>query len=90
MCIRDRVELTGRLRRKGKIVILDERLPSSDRKLVADGPVKAFIKNDILKILYSLGVSPDRLASMYRARADSDISAADQGKDPTEKTEEEK
>ncbi len=73
----EEVELAKRLRRRGKIVILDEKLPSSDRKLAAEGPMKAFIRNDILKILYSLGVSPERLAGMYRARADSTESAAD-------------
>ena len=84
----EEVELNSRLRKKGKIVLLDEKLPSSDRKLVAEGPVKAFVKNDILKILYSLGVSPGRLARMYRARADSDTSAAGCGNDTTGKMEE--
>ena len=86
----EEVELTKRLRLEGKIVLLDEKLPSSDRKLAAEGPMKAFVKNDILKILYSLGVSPGRLARMYRARADSDISAAGCGNDPAGRTEEEK
>ena len=73
----EEVDLTKRLRRVGKIVILDEKLPSSDRKLSAEGPMKAFIRNDILKILYGFGVSPGRLARLYRARADSEMSAAD-------------
>ena len=42
----------------------------------------------ILKILYSLGVPPERLARMYRARADSDISASGREQDSTDKTEE--
>ena len=71
------VDLTNRLRRSGRIVILEAKLPSLDRKLAAEGPMRTFIGNDILKILYGLGVSPERLARMYRARADSEMSAAD-------------
>ena len=84
------VELANRLRRSGRIVILDAKLPSSDRKLVAEGPMRAFIGNDILKILYGLGVSPERLARMYRARADSEMSAADCDQCATDKAEEKK
>ena len=84
------VELANRLRRSGRIVILAAKLPSSDRKLVAEGPMRAFIWNDILKILYGLGVSPERLARMYRARADSEMSAADCAQCSTDKAEEEK
>ncbi len=73
----EEVDLARRLHRCGRIAILGEKLPSSDRKLAAEGPMRAFIGNDMLKILYGLGVSPERLARMYRARADSDMSAAD-------------
>jgi len=83
----EEVDLTRRLRRKGKIVILNEKLPSSDRKLAAEGPMKAFIRNDILKILYGLGMSPERLARMYRARADSEMSAAGNEQRSTDNTE---
>jgi GMP synthase PP-ATPase subunit len=46
-------------------VILDEPLPSSDRKLAAEGPIRAFIKNDIIKIAYALGVPPRILKRWY-------------------------
>lgn len=61
----EEVEFNRRLRKMGKTVILDEVLPSSDRKLLKEGPIRAFIKNDIIKIAFSLGVSPEKLKKYY-------------------------
>lgn len=61
----EEVELNKRLKRMGKTVILDEVLLSSDRKLLSEGPIRAFIKNDIIKLAFSLGVSPDTLKKFY-------------------------
>jgi rSAM/selenodomain-associated transferase 2 len=61
----EEVEFNNRLRKLGETVILDEPLPSSDRKLLTEGPLRAFIKNDILKIAYSLGFSPEYLKKFY-------------------------
>ncbi len=61
----EEVEFNRRLKKQGKTIILDEVLLSSDRKLVAEGPMKAFIKNHILKMAYRLGFSPEYLKKFY-------------------------
>jgi rSAM/selenodomain-associated transferase 2 len=61
----EEVEFNRRLKKAGKTVILDEPLPSSDRKLLEEGPIRAFIKNDIIKIAFALGVSPSTLKKYY-------------------------
>jgi hypothetical protein len=49
----------------GKTVILDEVLLSSDRKLLSEGPMWAFVKNDIIKLAFALGISPVTLKKFY-------------------------
>jgi rSAM/selenodomain-associated transferase 2 len=61
----EEVEFNKRLKKAGRTVILDEPLPSSDRKLLEEGPMRAFIKNDIIKIAFALGVSPETLKKYY-------------------------
>jgi rSAM/selenodomain-associated transferase 2 len=61
----EEVELNRRLKRLGRTVILDEVLPSSDRRLRERGPVRSFIENDVLKVAYALGLSPERLRRFY-------------------------
>jgi rSAM/selenodomain-associated transferase 2 len=61
----EEVEFTGRLKKRGRIVVLDEVLLSSDRRLLREGPLWAFIRNDIIKLAFSLGVSPDTLKKYY-------------------------
>jgi rSAM/selenodomain-associated transferase 2 len=63
--ILEEVEFNNRLRDAGEIALLDEPLPSSDRKLLREGPMLGFIKNDIVKIAYSLGFSPEFLRRFY-------------------------
>ena len=61
----EEVELNKRLKARGKTVILDEVLLSSDRKLAAQGPLRAFMKNHVLKTAYRLGFSPQYLRRFY-------------------------
>jgi rSAM/selenodomain-associated transferase 2 len=61
----EEIEFNKRLKRAGKTVILDEVLLSSDRKLLREGPIRAFIKNDIIKCAFALGVSPETLKRYY-------------------------
>ena len=61
----EEVDLNERLRDAGEIVLLDEPLPSSDRKLMVEGPMLSFVKNDILKIAYLFGFSPEFLKRFY-------------------------
>ena len=62
------MDLCRRLRKAGKIVILDEPLVSSDRRLLKRGPLRSFILNDVIKIAYRLGVSPETLMKWYYRR----------------------
>jgi len=59
------VEFNKRLKKYGKIVILDEILLSSDRKLLKKGPIKTFIINNLIKFAYRLGISPTFLVKLY-------------------------
>lgn len=59
------VDFNKRLKRMGRIVILEDILYSSDRRLLSKGPMKTFIKNDIIKIAYGLGFSPEFLKKYY-------------------------
>ena len=61
----EEVDFNKRLKKKGKIAVLEEVLLSSDRKLLEEGPIWAFIKNDIIKLAFSLGVSPEILKKYY-------------------------
>jgi rSAM/selenodomain-associated transferase 2 len=61
----EEVDLNERLREMGEIALLDEPLPSSDRKLLKEGPMLTFIKNDISKIAYLFGFSPGFLKRFY-------------------------
>lgn len=59
------MDFNKRLKRMGRIVILEDILYSSDRRLLSKGPMKTFIKNDIIKIAYGLGFSPEFLKKYY-------------------------
>jgi rSAM/selenodomain-associated transferase 2 len=62
------MDLCRRLHRKGKIVILNEPLVSSDRRLLKRGPLRSFILNDVIKMAYRMGVSPETLMKWYYRR----------------------
>jgi rSAM/selenodomain-associated transferase 2 len=60
------VELMGRLKKRGdRISILKEPAVTSARKYLKDGIVYSAVRNHALRILYSMGVSPDRLVKLY-------------------------
>ena len=61
----EEVEFNRRLKKAGKTVILNEPILSSDRKLLKEGPMRAFMKNSIIKIAFSLGVAPSTLKKYY-------------------------
>jgi len=62
----EEVELNKRIRQYGEIVILDEPLISSDRRLMKNGPIWSFITNNIIKFAYSFGFSSEFLAKFYK------------------------
>ena len=59
-------ELIRRLRRKGKIVIVNKSLKTSPRRWLNMGIFKTWLINQIMIIAYYFGVSPERLARWYR------------------------
>jgi rSAM/selenodomain-associated transferase 2 len=63
--IMEDVELVRRLRRQGKLVVVDETVTTSSRHWDELGPGLTTILNWVTVFLYFLGVSPSRLAPMY-------------------------
>ena len=59
------VLLMKRLRRAGRIALLDERLSVSARRWQRHGIVRQTLRNWLLLILATCGVSPNRLARFY-------------------------
>ena len=59
-------ELIRRLRRKGKIRILPDRVLTSPRRYLNIGILKTWILNQVIIAAYYLGVPPRRLVSWYR------------------------
>lgn len=59
------VQFSTRLRRSGKIVLLDPPIASSPRKHLQHGPWRTTLKNASLLLLYKLGVPPTRLHAWY-------------------------
>ncbi len=61
----EEVDFNNRLKKVGKTVVLDEVLLSSDRRLLEEGPLWGFVKNDLIKLAFAAGVSPDTLKKLY-------------------------
>ncbi|MEW6417587.1 MAG: TIGR04283 family arsenosugar biosynthesis glycosyltransferase [Nitrospirota bacterium] len=60
------VELMERIKKlRKKIYIIEEPVSSSPRKWLKDGIFFTTLRNHIIRILYSLGVSPNRLVKLY-------------------------
>ncbi len=65
--IMEDLDLMRRIRKQGHpIVILDAPALTSPRRWEHDGMVRGTLRNWALRLLYHLGVSPDRLAKWYR------------------------
>jgi len=64
--IMEDVELMVKIKRLGgKICIIKDPVRSSPRKWLQEGIFYTTFRNHIIRILYSLGVSPDRLVKLY-------------------------
>lgn len=59
------VDFSLRMRRAGKIQLLDPPIGSSPRKHLTQGPWRTTFKNASLLLLYHLGASPTRLHARY-------------------------
>ena len=64
--IMEDVELMGRLRRLGRVVIASASVLTSDRRWQALGVWRTTLTNYVILIGYFLGASPSRLARWYR------------------------
>lgn len=64
--IMEDIEFIRRLKRRGKIRILKEKVLVSARRWDKEGPVYTTLRNWILATLYFLGVSPARLFRWYK------------------------
>ncbi|MEP6603999.1 MAG: glycosyltransferase, partial [Spartobacteria bacterium] len=62
------VDLSRRLRRSGKIVLLDPPMQTSAQSQIEQGAWKVTLRNLLFLILFRVGVSPDRLHHWYYAR----------------------
>ena len=59
-------DLVQRVRELGRFVVLPETVTTSSRRQRAHGEARTFATVASIKLLYRLGVSPDRLARAYR------------------------
>ena len=79
------VEFSLRLRRSGKIALLDPPMASSPAKQIAQGAWRTTLRNMLFLVLFRLGVSADLLHSRYyRARVSKRIFPADKNADRPE------
>lgn len=66
------VELMKRIRKRGdSIRIIGLRVKTSSRRWRKDGLVPGIIRNFLLRFLFSMGVSPERLVRYYRNHCES-------------------
>jgi rSAM/selenodomain-associated transferase 2 len=61
------VEFARRLKRVGRVVLLPEPAVTSSRRWDKEGMGYTTLRNQVLLMLYFIGVSPDRLARWYRS-----------------------
>jgi rSAM/selenodomain-associated transferase 2 len=59
------VDLIKRMKRTGRIAVLDKKAITSDRRWTDKGLLKTASINQITMLLYKLGVSPERLFRLY-------------------------
>ncbi|MGC1480497.1 MAG: glycosyltransferase [Chthoniobacterales bacterium] len=62
------VEFSNRLRRSGRIALLDPPMTTSDRAHREGGAWRTSIRNGLFLLLFRCGVSPDRLHTWYYRR----------------------
>lgn len=59
------IELSRRLKRRGKLAALSLRVVTSARKWEREGALRTIVLMWTLRLLYAIGVSPDRLHRWY-------------------------
>jgi rSAM/selenodomain-associated transferase 2 len=66
IAIMEDFELIRRLKRRGKIIILDQSVTTSPRRWQNLGIFKTWLLNQIIAVAYIFGYPPERLAHWYR------------------------
>jgi rSAM/selenodomain-associated transferase 2 len=62
------VEFIERLKESGRIVVVPKRASTSGRRWKRRGWIRVSLLNQVIMILYRLGVDPERLAGLYYAK----------------------
>ena len=65
--IMEDVDLMRRLKKSGKVVILEDKVKTLARRWEKEGVVYTTIRNWLLLTLYYMGVTPERLYKLYKA-----------------------
>jgi glycosyltransferase involved in cell wall biosynthesis len=64
------VAFSERLRRQGRVVLLDEAAFTSTRRHKAQGPYRLILRVMLIRLLYRFGASPEFLARLWRRGGD--------------------
>lgn len=64
--IMEDVELAVRMKKEGKIILLKDKILTSPRRWEREGIFFTSLRNRVLMIAYFFGISPQRLANIYR------------------------
>ena len=59
------VDLIERMKRLGRIVILEKKAYTSERRWLKKGLLRATALNQLIMFLYRMGISPHKLAKIY-------------------------
>jgi len=61
------VEIMRRIKKKGgAITIINKNAATSARRWKKEGVLTGTLRNKVLKLMYNLGVAPEKLARYYR------------------------
>ncbi len=59
------VDIVGRMKKQGRLVVLQKSALTHDRRWSGKGWIRASVSNQVLMLMYKLGVSPNILARLY-------------------------
>ncbi len=66
IAIMEDFEFSLRIRKIGRMKRLKEKIGTSSRRFTSNGILKTFLFMQKMKILYMMGISPEKLSKMYR------------------------
>jgi rSAM/selenodomain-associated transferase 2 len=62
------VEIIGRLKKEGKLALLKKCAVTRDRRWVRKGWIRASVSNQMVMLMYKMGIDPHTLARLYYRR----------------------